>query len=177
MLHTQSMILSPKASQRFLWLLFLAGLSCSTAQAQFVKDAQSECEQLMNAALPLAKQMLQEHGEFFPFAMALNTKGQIAAVAAHDENHATSEDLIRQLKEIFVRQATAGEYRATALIYEVQVQSPAKKGVKTDAIAVALDHRDNYSVVVLLPYHLEGGKLTLGEMFAQRGSGEVFEHR
>jgi hypothetical protein len=166
----------PKASQRFLCALFFAGLSCSPAQGQFVRDAKSECEQLLNATLPLAKQMLQEHGEFFPFARALNAKGQVVAVAAHDESYPTSEDLIRQLRQTFVAQATAGEYRATALVYDARVRAPAK-GVKTDAIAVALDHRDNYSVVVFLPYRLEGGKLTLGEMFAQRGSGEVFEHR
>ena len=135
----------------------------------------------MNSALPLAEQMLQEHGEFFPFALALNAKGQVVAVAAHEESSPSSEDLIRQLRQIFVSQAAAGEYRATALIYDAQVQQPAKgapaKGVKTDAIAVALDHRDNYSVVVFLPYRLEAGKLNLGEMFAQRGAGEVFEHR
>lgn len=130
----------------------------------------------MNTALPLAKQMLQEHGEFFPFALALNAKGQVVAVAAHDESYSTSEDLIRQLKRTFVAQAMAGEYRATALTYDARVQTPTK-GAKSDAIAVALDHRDNYSVVVFLPYRLEGGKLTLGEMFAQRGSGEIFEHR
>lgn len=130
----------------------------------------------MNSALPLARQMLQEHGEFFPFALAMNAKGQVVAVAARDETYPTSEDLIRQLRQTFVAQAAAGEYRATALVYDARVQAPAK-GVKTDAIAVALDHRDNYSVVVFLPYRLEGGKLTLGEMFAQRGSGGVFEHR
>jgi hypothetical protein len=164
MLHTLSIILSA--------LLIAVG----AAQAQFVRDAKSECEQLMNTALPLAQQMLQEHGEFFPFALALNATGQVVAVAAHDQSYTTSEDLIRQLKQIFVAQAIAGEYRATALIYDVRVQAPTK-GAKTDAIAVALDHRDNYSVVVFLPYHIEAGKLTLGEMFAQRGSGEVFEHR
>ena len=167
----------PMASRRSLCLFFLAGLSCSTAQAQFVTDAESECEQLMNSALPLAKKLLQEHGEFFPFGLALTGKGQVVTVAAHDgPENPTSEDVIRQLKQTFVAQAKAGEYRATALVYDAQVQS-ATKGMKTDAIAVALDHRDNYSVVVLLPYRREGGKVTLGDMLAQRGAGEIFEHR
>jgi hypothetical protein len=167
----------PKASQRFLRLLLLAGLSCSAAQGQFVRDAKSECEQLMNSALPLAKQMLQEHGEFFPFGMALNSNGKVVAVAPYDQReHPTSEDFIRQLKHIFSAQAKAGEFRATALIYDATVQTPTN-GVNTDAIAVALDHRDNYSVVVFVPYQLERNQLTLGEMFAQQGAGEVFEHR
>jgi hypothetical protein len=162
---------------RFLWLLILAGLSCTPAKGQFIRDAKSECELLMNSALPVAKQMLQEHGEFFPFGLALNAKGQVLTVAGHDESeHPTSEDFIRQVKQTFVARAAAGEYRATALVYEVQVQTP-NRGVSTDAIAIALDHRDNYSVVVFLPYRFEGEKLTLGEMFAQQGAGEVFEHR
>jgi len=166
----------PRLLQRFL-CLFLAGLSCSAAQGQFVRDAKSECEQLMNSALPRAKQMLQEHGEFFPFGLALNARGKIVAVAPYDQReHPTSEDFIRQLKHVFGVQAKAGEFRATALIYDVRVEA-ATKGEKTDAIAVALDHRDNYSVVVFLPYRLEGEKLTLGEMFAQQGPGEVFGHR
>jgi len=131
----------------------------------------------MNTALSMAKQMLQEHGEFFPFGLALNAKGQVLAVAGHDEHeHATSEDFMRQLKQTFVARAAAGEYRATALVYDARIQTPTP-GVNTDAIAVALDHRDNYSVVVFLPYHIEAGKLALGEMLARRGSGEVFEHR
>jgi len=80
------------------------------------------------------------------------------------------------LKQTFVARAAAGEFRATALVYDVRVQTPTQ-GVNTDAIAVALDHRDNYSVIVFLPYRLDGEKLTLGDMFAQRGTGEVFEPR
>jgi hypothetical protein len=166
----------PRPLQRFLCLL-LAALSCTATQGQFVRDAQSECEQLMNSALPLAKQMLREHGEFFPFGMALNAKGQVVAVATGLEHEQpTSEDLIRQLKQIFRAQATAGEYRATALTFDARLRTPAK-GMMVDAIAVALDHRDNYSVVVFLPYRLEREKLTLGDMFAQEGAGEVFRHR
>ncbi len=167
----------PKASQRFLCFLFFAGLSCSAAHGQFISDAKSECEHLMNLALPMAKRMLQENGEFFPFGLALNAKGKVLAVAAHDEReHPTSEDFIRQLKRTFVAQAAAGEYRATALVYDVRTQTPTQGG-NTDAIAIALDHRNNYSVVVFLPYRLEGEKLTLGEMFAQQGAREVFEPR
>jgi hypothetical protein len=166
----------PRLLQRFLCLL-LAGFLCSAAQSQFARDAKSECEQLMNAALPLAKQMLQEHGEFFPFGVALNARGKIVAVAPYDQReHPTSEDFIRQLKHVFGAQAKAGEFRATALIYDARVET-GTKGDKTDAIAVALDHRDNYSVVVFLPYRLEGETLTLGEMFAQQGAGEVFGRR
>ena len=35
----------------------------------------AESETLMNAALPLAEQMLQKHGEFFPYGAALKDNG------------------------------------------------------------------------------------------------------
>jgi len=47
-------------------------------------------------------------------------------------------------------------------------------GQKSDAIAVSLNHRDNYSVIVLFPYQLKNGKLSLGEIFAQKGEADVF---
>ena len=97
------------------------------ARGQFVTDAKSECEQLMNSALPMAKQMLQEHGEFFPFGLALNAEGKVVAVAPYDRReHPTSEDLIRQLKHVLGAQAKAGEFRATALIYDARLQTSAQ---------------------------------------------------
>jgi hypothetical protein len=72
-----------------------------------------------------------------------------------------------------VQGAKAGKYRATALIYDVRVTLPST-GRKSDAIAVALDHRDHYSVVVMFPYQFTGGELTIGSPFAQKGEGDIF---
>ena len=48
-------------------------------------------------------------------------------------------------------------------------------GKKSDAIAVSLNHRDNYSVVVLFAYSIEDGKYVPGEVFAQQGENDVFK--
>jgi hypothetical protein len=130
----------------------------------------------MNAALPFAKQMLERHGEFFPYGQAMNADGKVEAVATDDgHEHPPSADVIRQLKQAFSAQAKSGKYKATALVYDVRVQLPTT-GAKSDAIAVALDHRDNYSVVVFFPYRLEGPKLEMGGVFAQKGAADIFEH-
>jgi len=42
--------------------------------------AGSECESLMSAVLPFAEQMLREHGEFFPYGVALKVDGQLASL-------------------------------------------------------------------------------------------------
>ena len=134
----------------------------------------AECENLMNAALPFAEQMLQKHGEFFPYGAALKGNGEIASVAGYDgREQPPSNDIIRLLKEGFVQGAKSGEYKATALVYDVRVTVPST-GTKSDAIAVSLNHRDNYSVVVFFPYQLTNGQLTFGEVFAQKGESDVF---
>ena len=45
---------------------------------------------------------------------------------------------------------------------------------KTDAIAVALDHRDGYSVMVIYPYRFHAGRLVIEAPIAQQGAAEIF---
>jgi len=134
----------------------------------------AECESLMNAALPFAEKMLQQHGEFFPYGAALKGNGEIASVAGYDgRERPPSNDVIRLLKQGFVHGAKTGEYQATALVYEVKVKLPTS-GEMSDAIAISLNHRENYSVIVFFPYQLKNGQLVFGEVFAQTGEADVF---
>jgi hypothetical protein len=73
----------------------------------------------------------------------------------------------------FKRDAAIGKVKATALAYDVHVVVPGTSE-KSDAIAVALDHKDKYSVVVMFPYVLHAGKLTIGTPFAQKGESRIF---
>jgi hypothetical protein len=155
--------------------LLLALLLCSISiQAQPMQSPKSECEYLMNEAVPFAERMLERHHEFFPYAMALKIDGKVASVASYDgREQPPSADVIRQLKEGLRNSARAGEYLAAAIVYDVRVQLPSSKE-KSDAIAVQLEHRDHYSVMVYLPYRLEVGKLIIGEPFASEGRHDVF---
>lgn len=145
-----------------------------SAHGQSMSSAKAESESLMNAAVPFAEEMLRKHGEFFPYGQALDSRGEVVAVAASDgREDPPSADVIRLLKQGFVQGARAGRYKATALVYDVRIQLPST-GAKSDAIAVALNHKDNYSVVVFLTYKLEGSKVVMGEVFAIEGESDVF---
>lgn len=138
--------------------------------------SKAECQDLMNAALPLAHQMLRENGEFFPYGAALTKDGEIVNMGAHDgREQPPSADVIRLLKQAFVMGAKSGDYQAAVLVCDTRVILPST-GEKSDAIAVYLDHRDDYSVVVLFPYQLSDGQLSFGEVFAQEGAADVFTH-
>jgi hypothetical protein len=77
------------------------------------------------------------------------------------------------LKSGFVEVAKKGQVKATALAYDVRVTLPST-GEKSDAIAVSLNRRDGYSVIVIYPYKIDSGKLTIGAAVAQKGEGDIF---
>ena len=139
-----------------------------------MSDPKADCEALMNSLLPVAEQMLTSHGRFFPFGGAMRADGQLVSIAGYDgDERPQSIDVITLMKDAFVAAARKGEYRATAIVYDVKVKSPSTEE-KSDAVAVSLNHRDNYSVVILFPYKLEGGKLIVGTVFAQEGEADIF---
>ncbi len=45
-----------------------------------------EIQEILNFLLPFAEQMLSEHGEFYPYAAALGSDGELSAVGADLED-------------------------------------------------------------------------------------------
>jgi hypothetical protein len=154
-------------------LLLLIAVSLSV-RGQAVPEAKAECEALLNEAMPFAEKMLREHGEFYPYGYQMNPAGDVKLVAGHTgTDHPKSQVIIDLLVEGFKQDAAANKVKATALVYDMLVVPPGTS-TKTDAIAVALDHRANYSVIVIFPYTLAHGNLTVGAPFAQKGKSVIF---
>jgi hypothetical protein len=136
-----------------------------------------ECEQLMNAILPLAVEMLERHGEFYPYGGAVNSAGEIVHIGAKGQtDHPPSQELIDLLMAEFRKGASAGKYRATALVMDVKTTIPSSNE-KTDAIRVLLDHHQDYSVEVFFPYKLKRKQVKFEQAFGQLGKNSVFAVR
>jgi hypothetical protein len=145
-----------------------------TAGAQSVPTPKAQCEELLNAVLPMAKKLLSAHGEFYPFGASMKPDGQIVQTAAYDgREHPPSEPLIDLLRQSFRAQAKDGAIIASATIYDVRTMPPGATD-KTDAVAVELDHRDSYSVIVLFPYIITAGTVQFGAAFAHKGTFAIF---
>lgn len=143
------------------------------------KDSQSqkqELEQLLSAAMPFAEQMLKTNGEFYPYGSTMDSQGKISAAGGYTGTaHPKSTELIDLLKASFRHDAKAGKIVACALVYDIRTIPPGKT-TKTDAIRVDLDHRDGMSLTVVYPYTIAPDKtFILGEPFAMKGQGEVFD--
>jgi hypothetical protein len=139
-------------------------------------SGKSDCEKLMNAVLPIAKRMLSEFGEFYPYGGYMKPSGEIVHVGADDEetDHPKSKDLLYVLRHSFSEMAATSACKATAIVYDVRVVPPGTVE-KSDAIEVCLEHVDGYSAEVFLPYEIgQGGRVTWGSMFAQQGERDIF---
>jgi hypothetical protein len=155
-------------------ILFFLSIS---VRGQSVVDAKAESETLMNEAMPLVEKMLKQHGEFYPFGYVMKSSGEVALVAGYDgTERPKSQAVIDLLTAGFKRDAALGKVKATALVYNIRVVPPGASE-KSDAVEIALDHRDNYSVVVVFPYVLRNKELAIGAPFAQKGDSRIFESK
>jgi hypothetical protein len=118
--------------------------------------------------------MLKEHGEFYPFGATLKRDGkQALAGADSDASKPASQPLIDLMRTGFRAAAARGDIIASALAYDVRVLPPGSDA-KTDAVAVELDHRDGYTVVVFFPYVLRSGEVVFGQAFVNAGARSIF---
>ena len=139
-----------------------------------MRSSKQDVEALMNEWVVFAKRMLSEHGEFHPYGAAMKFDGEIISIAGHTgEEMPPSQELIELLRIGFQQEAANGEYKATALFYDVRTTLP-NSTQKTDAIAVALDHTDSYSAIVLHPYQIVNEQYVFGDLVAIKGENRVF---
>ncbi|MES2507636.1 MAG: hypothetical protein V4599_13100 [Verrucomicrobiota bacterium] len=135
-----------------------------------------QCEYLMREVLPLAKRMLSECAEFFPYGGVINTDGSLTHVGAKEEgtDRPGSKILIEILTQNFQESALCGRIRASAIICDVLIQPPGASK-KVDAVQANLDHLDGYSVRVFFPYTIINGTLLFEKPFAQEGDHLIFK--
>ena len=138
-------------------------------------QAQAEAEELVNAVLPRAEGMLIAHGQFFPFGGALTLAGEITELSVGEAHRDSSvETVVEALKDSL--RGGAHAFRATALVFPVEAQLPGRDSA-SDAVAIALDHRADFSVVLIVPYVLLEGAVQFGEAVAQQGDYDIFSAR
>jgi hypothetical protein len=134
----------------------------------------TDCEALLSSVLPFAEEMLRRYGEFHPYGGAMRPDGELVSIAGYDgSERPPSTETIKLLKGGFRTAARERQFKATALVYDVKVTLPGDME-KSDAIAVSLNHRDGYSVIVLFPYRIDRSGPILGSPIAQEGEADIF---
>jgi hypothetical protein len=140
-------------------------------------EPNADCKSLVDAVMPLAKQMLDRKGDFSPYGAAMTADGRITSVGTNEgQALPASIAVIRDLKAVFIAGAKERKFKATALVYKVSITLPAS-GRQSDVVAVSLNHRDGSSVKLLFPYTIESKSAVVGQVIAQKGEADVFPTR
>jgi hypothetical protein len=133
-------------------------------------------DDLLDATVRFAQDMLAKRGEFYPFGAIVMADGQVAMSAADPGlgDHPDSVTVINALTDAFRSQARSEEIRASAICCDVRVADDGSG--MTDAIRTTIEHRDSDPVHVLLPYQLDhDGSVSYGELRAARAETTVFD--
>jgi hypothetical protein len=153
-------------------VLVLVAMSGKGADKMKPKE---ECQMILDATLPIVETLLEKNGEFFPTGAYMSSTGTISHLSFYDgREQPPSVDVMDGMKSALRALATKAEIKAYAMLYDVRVVPPGKT-VKQDAIAIDLEHRDDYQVTVIFPYTLEKGhKPILDAPFATAKKREIF---
>jgi hypothetical protein len=108
------------------------------------EQAQIDVDSLLNAALPFAQQMLDQHGEFFPYGVAIDASGETHMAAGYTgEERPPSQSVLDILVQGYRKQRDG--LRAVALVADVRADG-------SDAIQVEIEHREGQAIFLLMPY-------------------------
>ena len=132
-----------------------------------------QCEVLLDKLLPFAENQMKKYREFYPFAAVILMDDTVELTGSFDGNeHPESKDVINDLIQIHKQLASEGKIKASGIAWNATVSS---NGKPSDAIVVSLEHKEDYSVIVGLPYKIAlFKKVKFGELFAQNGNSNVF---
>lgn len=134
-----------------------------------------ECEELMSNLIPFAEEMLQKYSEFFPYGSVMNNDGSIKNINYYDGNEKPlSKQVIENLIKVYHELAIKKEIKASGIVWDGKVSSP-KDNTKTDAVLISLEHKDNYSVIVVFPYKIKNGNIIWDDIFAMKGENNIFK--
>ena len=132
-----------------------------------------ECEVLLEALLSASENLLKKNGEFYPIGAVLTNDITATFTAVHSDNEfPDSQSIISDLISSHKQMAQRNEIKASGIAWNGTVSS---SGKSSDAIIVSMEHKEDYSVVVGLPYKIGlFKKIKLGELFTQSGNDDIF---
>lgn len=132
-----------------------------------------ECEILLEALLSASENLLKKNGEFYPIGAVLSNDNTATFTAVQSESEFPGSDgVIQDLVISHKQMAQSNEIKASGIAWNASVTLDGKQ---SDAIIVSLEHQDDYSVIVALPYKKSlFKKIKFGELIAQDGNNDVF---
>jgi hypothetical protein len=114
-------------------------------------EVQDDFDRLAEATVGAARTFLERSGDFIPFPMAIKADGELAPIGLEQPTPPRPPDpreVIDGIVGLF--RDRRDSIRALAVAADIEVPAEA-----TDAIEVRLEHRDGYSIILVVPYQID----------------------
>jgi hypothetical protein len=168
-------------------LASLCAISCSVGAgpAKQAGTPQAEVERVMREGMDFARNQLEAHGEFMPFAYILHAEGRVEfipgphglvmdPVRAPELEFDPAQALSELTQRVAREAAAARDFRVVGIFSDTQIAL--RDGERSDAIQAGMEHASGYCTEVYTPYSLLGeGELTFGERVTTARKGSVFK--
>ena len=138
--------------------------------------SQDDLNTLLSGAVDHASELLAEHSEFGPFALAMQAEdGEIFHLEPdEDDQEVDGEHVVAALRAGLRESALEGRWRAVAVIADVTLEDEEDQPI-TAAIHVAMEHAEDEPVTCIVPYDIVEDRVELGELVAEPGESVVFQ--
>lgn len=159
--------------------LALALLCVGLTALPVAADTEEDIQTMINKLLPIAEELLVDHGEFFPFGGAMKDGAEVVTLSGIDglnSDQPAAEEVINMLDLNLRIGVENDQYHATAVVSNVVVVPPGESE-STKAIALALDHRAGFAMTLVFPYTMQDGAVELGNFFAKSNDRKLFDQR
>jgi hypothetical protein len=131
----------------------------------------NEIQTILDNTFPFVSKLLEEYGEFYPLASAINVDFQIEQIILEEDKEYDfpfSTTVIAELKKQI--NWNKDKFVAFAIFYDVKLHDE-----NTDAIAILVEHKlENLSCIFYFPYKLVDDKLTFSESWKTSKEMEIF---
>lgn len=137
-----------------------------------MREPREEMNDLLNGAVEVAASLLEEDGEFEPFALALRRDGEVMHLSPdEDAEPCDPEHAVESLRHT-LRESHA-DYLAVAVVADVTLEDENDQPM-TAAISIAMEHTANEPVNCYVPYEFSGEDLELADLIGEPGERHVF---
>ena len=134
---------------------------------------QEDFNDLLNAAVEHAAELLTQDSEFAPFALAMQADdGEVFHLEPDNVEAATDPEHVVVSLRAGLCEALA-RWRAVAVVADVTLEDDDGELV-TAAIHVALEHLVDEPITCLVPYAIEDEKVELDDLVFEPGARHIF---
>lgn len=113
---------------------------------------QNEYNDLLDALLPFGQQMLNKHGEFYPYSAIVDRAGIVVLLANQiEEKHPNASEVLDSLLRVIREQVKKEDCRAAGVCVNVSIIDP-RTNRKCEALQFIFEHSEGESLDIYFPF-------------------------